>query len=112
MALVRFFISLFVFINILSILYLVDFFLDVNLLKFIPITGRQNIMSWVWALFILTPFVIFLYYKYYVGNKFPNLIKEYETKSSRQLLLGRLFYLCYCALTWIAFFLIIHFFKH
>lgn len=106
------FVSLCLFLNILSIIYLVEYYAHLEILKYIPITTKWELSSWIWAAIILLPFIIYLYVRYYKPPKLSNLKSNYKSKSSTRLMLGRLFYFCYCLITWVGFFIIVSCFKH
>lgn len=106
------FVSLCLFLNILSIIYIVEYYTHFKILKYIPITTKWELTSWVWAILILLPFIIYIYVRYYKPPKLSNLKLIYESKSNTRLILGRLFYVCYCLITWIGFFIIVGCFKH
>ena len=106
------FVSLCLFLNILSIIYIVEYYTHFKILKYIPITTKWELISWVWAILILLPFIIYIYVRYYKPPKLSNLKLIYESKSNIRLILGRLFYVCYCLITWIVFFIIVGCFKH
>lgn len=106
------FVSLCLYINILSILYIVEYYTHYEILKHIPITTKWELSSWIWASIILLPFIIYLYVRYYKSPKLSNLKSNYESKSNTRLMLGRLFYFCYCLITWAGFFIIVANFKH
>lgn len=97
------FVSLCLFLNILSIIYIVEYYTHFKILKYIPITTKWELTSWVWAILILLPFIIYIYVRYYKPPKLSNLKLIYESKSNTRLILGRLFYVCYCLITWIGF---------
>lgn len=106
------FVSLCLFLNILSIIYLVEYYAHLEILKYIPITTKWELSSWIWAVIILLPFIIYLYVRYYKPPKLSNIKLDYESKSSTRLMLGRLFYCCYCLITWGGFFIIVSCFNH
>ena len=97
--------------EILSV-YIVEYYTHFKILKYIPITTKWELISWVWAILILLPFIIYIYVRYYKPPKLSNLKLIYESKSNIRLILGRLFYVCYCLITWIGFFIIVGCFKH
>ena len=97
--------------DILSV-YIVEYYTHFKILKYIPITTKWELISWVWAILILLPFIIYIYVRYYKPPKLSNLKLIYESKSNIRLILGRLFYVCYCLITWIGFFIIVGCFKH
>ena len=107
-----FFIATFLLINILTVVYLIEYYWGLGVLKSIPVTTRRDFQSWRWAAIILFPMVLMIYFRYYRGNRFERLLKSYEDKSSRRLMVGRLWYIIYCLGTWVAFFIVIENFKH
>lgn len=106
------FVSLCLFLNVLSIVYIVEYYTHIEILKHIPITTKWKLSSWIWAVIILLPFIKYLYVRYYKPPKLSKLKSNYKSKSSTRLMLGRLFYFCYCLITWIGFFIIDSCFKH
>lgn len=106
------FIATFLFVNILTIVYSIEYYLELNVVKNIPITTRRDFKSWIWAALILFSIGLIIYLRYYRGNRFEQLLKSYEEKSSHRLMVGRLSYIIYCFGTWVAFFIVIENFKH
>ena len=106
------FVSVSLFINVLSIMYIVEYYAHFRILKYIPITTRAELKSWIWAIIMLLPFMVPLYIKYYRPSKLSNLKLRYESMSKNRLMLGRIFYFCYCLATWIGFFVIAKYFEH
>ncbi len=107
-----FFIATFLFVNLITIIRLIEYYWGLSVLKSIPITTRRDFQSWIWAALILLPMVLAIYYRYYRGNRFELLLKSYEDKSPRRLAIGRLWFIIYCLGTWIGFFFVIEIFKH
>lgn len=106
------FVSVSLLFNTTSVLYILEFYLGFRVTKFIPITTKWEIMSWLWAIIIVLPFVLFIYIKYYKTNKIQDIKLSYASKSKVRLILGSLYFLCYCLITWIGFFLVAYYFKH
>lgn len=106
------FIALCLFLNIMSILYIIEYCTHFQILAHLPITTKWELTSWVWAILILLPFIIYLYIRYYKPPKLSNLKECYASMSSTRLAIGRLFYFCYCLITWVGFFLIVYYFRH
>lgn len=106
------FVSLCLLLNVLSLLYIVEYYAGFELLKHIPITTKRELSSWVWAILVLSPFVIYIYARYCGPSKLSDIKSDYETKSETRLTLGRLFFCCYCLMTWIGFFIIVSCFRH
>ena len=106
------FIATFLFVNILTIVYVIEYYLELNVVKNMPITTRRDFKSWIWAALILFSIGLIIYLRYYRGNRFEQLLKSYEDKSSHRLMVGRLWYIIYCFGTWVAFFIVIGNFKH
>lgn len=101
------FVSLCLYLNILSIIYIVEYYTHFEILKYIPITTKWELSSWIWVAIILLPFIIYLYVRYYKPPKLSQIKLNYESKSSARLMIGRLFFFCYCLITWVGFFVII-----
>lgn len=106
------FVALCLLLNVLSIVYIVEYYAHFEILKHIPITTKWKFTSWIWATLILLPFIILIYVRYYKPPKLSVLKSAYELKSNTRLVLGRLFYICYCLITWVGFFIIVSCFKH
>ena len=106
------FIATFLFVNILTIVYVIEYYLELNVVKNMPITTRRDFKSWIWAALILFSIGLIIYLRYYQGNRFEQLLKSYEEKSSHRLMVGRLCYIIYCFGKWVAFFKVIEYFKH
>jgi len=106
------FVALCLLLNVLSIVYIVEYYAHFEILKPIPITTKWKFASWIWATLILLPFIILIYVRYYKPPKLSVLKSAYELKSNTRLVLGRLFYIFYCLITWIGFFIIVSCFKH
>lgn len=105
------FVSLCLYLNILSIIYIVEYYTHFEILKYIPITTKWELSSWIWVAIILLPFIIYLYVRYYKPPKLSQIKLNYESKSSARLMIGRLFFFCYCLITWVVFFVIISYLK-
>lgn len=97
------FVSLCLYLNILSIIYIVEYYTHFEILKYIPITTKWELSSWIWVAIILLPFIIYLYVRYYKPPKLSQIKLNYESKSSARLMIGRLFFFCYCLITWVVF---------
>lgn len=97
------FVSLCLYLNILSIIYIVEYYTHFGILKYIPITTKWELSSWIWVAIILLPFIIYLYVRYYKPPKLSQIKLNYESKSSARLMIGRLFFFCYCLITWVVF---------
>lgn len=86
------FVSLCLYLNILSIIYIVEYYTHFEILKYIPITTKWELSSWIWVGIILLPFIIYLYVRYYKPPKLSQIKLNYESKSSARLMIGRLFF--------------------
>jgi len=106
------FVSACLFWNVLSAIYIVEYYTQLVILKHIPITTRRELSSWIFAALIILPFIWFVYVRYFKPPKLSNLMDEYAIKSKKRLLLGRIFYFAYCVFSWIGSFVIVAYFKH
>lgn len=106
------FVALCLFLNIMSILYIIEYYTHFQILTHLPITTKWELTSWICAVLFLLPFIIYLYLRYYKPPKLSNLKDYYRSQSNTRLVLGRIFYFCYCLITWVGFFIVIHYFKH
>lgn len=104
------FVALCLCINTMSIIYIIEYYTNSQILTYLPITSRWDLLSWVLATLIYLPFVIYIYFRYYKQPKLSKLKKSYASKSRRRLAVGRLFYFGYCLITWVSPFIVYYFF--
>lgn len=104
------FISVCLFFNIASIIQIIEYYAHFTLPRF-PITTKWELSSWIYAIIILTPFIFFVYNRYFKQEKLQALLEEYSRKSEIRLLIGRCFF-AYCIFTWIGSYVILAYFHH
>lgn len=95
------FISVCLFLNFASIIQIIEYYAHFTLPRF-PITTKWELASWIYAIIILTPFIFFVYNRYFKQEKLQALLEEYSRKSEIRLLIGRclFFYLLYFYMDW------------
>ncbi|MBM6845049.1 hypothetical protein H6B08_13910 [Phocaeicola plebeius] len=105
------FISVCLFFNIASIIYVIEYYANFKLPR-LPITTKWELTSWIYAAIVLVPFIIFVYNKYFKQDKLQVLLEEYSKKSKTRLMIGRFFFFIYCIFTWIGSYVILAYFQH
>lgn len=109
---VAFIVSILLVNNLLCIIYILEYYTSWIILKYIPIKGRGDLMSWLVAVLMLAPFVIFIYCRYTKRNKMQVILKASKEMSERRLFWGRLFFVLYLLVSVIGFGATYQFFKH
>ncbi|EEF75948.1 hypothetical protein, partial [Phocaeicola coprophilus] len=89
------FISVCLFLNFASIIQIIEYYAHFTLPRF-PITTKWELASWIYAIIILTPFIFFVYNRYFKQEKLQALLEEYSRKSEIRLLIGRCLFFIYC----------------
>lgn len=105
------FISVCLFFNFASIIQIIEYYVHFTLPRFL-ITTKWELSSWVYAIIILTPFIFFVYNRYFKQEKLQALLEEYSRKSETRLLIGWCFFFFYCIFTWIGSYVILAYFHH
>lgn len=105
------FISVCLFLNFASIIQIIEYYAHFTLPRF-PITTKWELASWIYAIIILTPFIFFVYNRYFKQEKLQALLEEYSRKSEIRLLIGRCPFFIYCIFTWIGSYVILAYFHH
>lgn len=109
---VAFIVSILLVNNLLCIIYILEYYTSWVILKYVPIKGRGDFKSWLVAVLMLAPFVIFIYCRYTKRDKMKAMLKKYKGMSERRLFWGRLLFVLYVLTTIIGFWVVPHFFKH
>lgn len=104
------FISVCLFFNTASIIRIIEYYAHLKLPR-LPITTRWELSSWGYVIIILTPFILFVYNRYFKQDKPQILLEEYSKKSKFRLIIGRCFFFIYCIFTWIGSYWILAYFK-
>jgi len=100
-------ISLYLFINVLTIIRALERILNIKILDFFPKVSKGQFSSWIIMVLTMLPFVLFVYKRYFTSQKLQSLHEEYARKSERRLHLGRILVCSYLILTWVLFFVIV-----
>lgn len=104
-------VSVLLFVNILTIVYIAEKHIGLDILRHFPIKSRNDLLSWVWAVILIMPIVAYMYRCYFRKSRICYLIGEYQEKSAKRLFWGRVFFVFYCGSSWIIFFYaVIYFF--
>lgn len=88
------------FINVMTIIYLIGYFIDFDILGLIPLQGRYSPVSYCIAFIETIPFLIVNYKCYFQPIKLKPIIEKYARMSKRRRIAGKLFYLFYWIFTW------------
>lgn len=96
-------VSVCLFANVLTLVNFLNYFMSIDVLAYIPVTTRYELISWICIIIIMAPFIAFVYKRYFAKEKFSNMIQEYAAKSKRRRIWGSLWAFCYFILTWAAF---------
>ena len=91
--------SLPLFVNTLTVIYLIGYLMNINILKLIPLQGRYSLISFVIAALEIIPFLIFNYKRYFKRIKLEQIIEKYSKMNKQRRILGKLFYLSYLIFT-------------
>jgi len=105
------FISLCLFMNVLSIICTVGHYLNFKISDHLPRLDKGLFSSWVLAALLTFPFAWFVYNRYFTTSRLNSILDEYARKSKSRLRIGRIFACFYCILTWIFFFIAVQYFK-
>lgn len=97
-------VSVLLFVNILTIVYIAEQHIGLNILQHLPIKSRNDLLSWVWSVIIIMPIVTYMYRCYFRKSRISHLVDEYQEKSPKRLFWGKVFFVFYCSSTWIIFF--------
>lgn len=109
---VAFIVSILLVNNLLCIIYILEYYTSWVILKYVPIKGRGDFKSWLVAVLMLAPFVIFIYCRYTKRNKMQVILKASKEMSERRLFWGRLLFVLYVLVSVIGFGATYQFFKH
>lgn len=99
------FVSICLFINVLTLLNIIEYYTTYDIIEKIPITTKYEFSSWICIIVIMIPFIGLIYKRYLSENKLSNMLQEYAAKSKRRLRWGNFLVFCYCILTWVWFFM-------
>ena len=67
------FISVCLFFNFASIIQIIEYYVHFTLPRF-PITTKWELSSWIYAIIILTPFIFFVYNRYFKQEKLQAIV--------------------------------------
>jgi len=95
------FTSYFLFMNVLSIIGVVERYLNFKILDRLPELDKRQLSSWVIVALQFFPFVWFVYCRYFTTSKLQCMLEEYARKPKIRLLFGRIFVCFYCILSWV-----------
>lgn len=95
----------------IAYIQIIEYYAHFTLPRF-PITTKWELASWIYAIIILTPFIFFVYNRYFKQEKLQALLEEYSRKSEIRLLIGRCLFFIYCIFTWIGSYVILAYFHH
>lgn len=104
--------SICLFFNALTLMYVLEYYTSWELIREIPIRSRRHLASWLYAVLLLLPFCLGLYFVYFRGDRLKRLIKKYKYLSSRRQYIGRFFFWLYVLGSIGAFFFVFDFFYH
>lgn len=109
---VAFMVTMSLLLNLIALIYIFEYYTSWDILKYIPIKGRGDLMSWLTAVLLFAPVVILIYRRYTKRDKMKAMLKKYKGMSERRLFWGRLLFVLYVLTSIIGFWVVPHFFKH
>lgn len=98
--------------NLLTIVYIVEFYTGCRILQYLPIKSKNEPASWLYAILLILPILVFIYCRYYRGERLDRILNNYEQQSSQRLQLGKFIFWSYEIITWGGFILSHLLFKH
>lgn len=109
---VAFMVTMSLLLNLIALIYIFEYYISWDILRYIPIKGRGDLMSWLTAALLFAPVVILIYCRYTKRDKMKAMLKKYKGMSERRLFWGRLFFVLYLLVSVIGFGATYQFFKH
>ncbi|WP_025843490.1 hypothetical protein [Porphyromonas gingivicanis] len=98
--------------NLLTIVYIVKFYTGCRILQYLPIKSKNEPASWLYAILLILPILVFIYCRYYRGERLDRILNDYEQQSPQRLQLGKIIFWSYEIITWGGFILSYLLFKH
>ncbi len=107
-----FIVSLCTVFNLLTITYIFEYYTGWCILQCLPIKSKMELSSWLYAVLLMLPVLVFTYCRYYNGRKLDRLFNNYERQPNKRRQLGKYIFLCYQIGTWGGLLLSYLLFKH
>lgn len=107
-----FIVSLCTVFNLLTITYIFEYYTGWRILQYLPIKSKMELSSWLYAVLLMLPVLVFTYCRYYSGRKLDRLFNNYERQPNKRRQLGKYIFLCYQIGTWGGLLLSYLLFKH
>lgn len=95
-----FVVSLCIFINLLTVTYVLEHYTGWSILQHIPIRSRRELTSWLSAILLLLPIVLLIYSLYFRNGGLDRVIDRYNRATARRQTLGKLIFWAYQLLIW------------
>lgn len=94
-----FIVSLGLLFNLLTITYIVEFYTGWRILQYLPIKSKNEPASWLYAILLILPILVFIYCRYYRGERLDRILNDYEQQSPQRLQLGKIIFWGYDIIT-------------
>lgn len=107
-----FIVSLCIVFNLLTATYIFEYYTGWRILQYLPIKSKMELSSWLYAVLLMLPVLVFTYCRYYNGRKLDSLFNNYERQPNKRRRLGKYIFLCYQIGTWGGLLLSYLLFKH
>lgn len=98
--------------NFLTIAYVFEYYTEWRILQYLPIKSKTELSSWLYAVLMMLPVLVFIYCRYYNRGKLDRIFNDYERQPNKRRRLGKYIFWCYQIGTWGGFFLSYYLFKH
>lgn len=107
-----FIVSVCVIFNLLTIVYITEYHTEWRILQYLPINSKKELGSWVYAILLLFPILVLIYWRYYRGGRLRKILNDYEKQPNEKIRLGKLTFWVYQICTWGGFIFSYILFKH